>query len=79
MVPSTVSITASKLRENVYAILDEVLATGRPVTIRRKGRTLRIVAETPQSRLSQLIRRPEVVIGDDADLVHMDWSQEWRG
>ena len=43
------SITASKLRENVYRILDEVLATGVPVEIERNGRTLRIVPTTARS------------------------------
>jgi hypothetical protein len=34
--------TASRLRENVYRILDEVLETGVPVEIERRGKILRI-------------------------------------
>ena len=33
-------LTASKLRESIYEILDEILETGTPVEIERKGRIL---------------------------------------
>jgi len=73
------TITASKLRENIYRVLDQVLETGEPVEIERNGRRLRIIADDPPSTLQQLVRRPEVVIGDSADFVHLDWSAEWNG
>ncbi len=38
-------ITASKLRENIYQILDEAISTGTPVEVIRKGTVLRIVPE----------------------------------
>jgi antitoxin (DNA-binding transcriptional repressor) of toxin-antitoxin stability system len=73
------AITASKLRENVYRILDEVLETGEPVEIDRKGRTLRIVADGPPgSRLARVKPWPDLIVGDPEDLVHIDWSGEWR-
>jgi hypothetical protein len=72
-----VVVTASSLRQDIYRILDGVLATGEPVIIERGGRRLRIVAEEPMSRLDRLVRRPEVVSGDSGDLVGIDWSQEW--
>ena len=31
-------VTASKLRENIYRILDQVLETGVPVEIERRGK-----------------------------------------
>ena len=40
-------LTASKLREDIYRVLDHVLATGEPVEIERNGRRLRIVADEP--------------------------------
>jgi hypothetical protein len=42
-------VTASKLRENIYRILDEAIETGQPVEIVRKGVVLRIVTEKPPS------------------------------
>jgi hypothetical protein len=71
------ALTASKLRQDIYRILDEVLETGEPVVIERNGRRLRIVADDPPSRLDRLVRRPDVVTGDPDDLVHLDWSDEW--
>ena len=74
-----VAITASKLRENIYRVLDEVLATGQPVEIERNGRRLLIIADHRSSRLALLVNRSDVVVGDSADFVHLDWSSEWRG
>jgi Antitoxin Phd_YefM, type II toxin-antitoxin system len=73
------TITASKLREDIYRILDQVLATGEPVEIERNGRRLRIIADEPPSRLGRLVRRDDVVNGDSGDLVDLDWSSEWQG
>ncbi|MBI4617991.1 MAG: type II toxin-antitoxin system Phd/YefM family antitoxin [Planctomycetes bacterium] len=70
-------ITASKLRENIYKILDQVLETGIAVEVERKGRTLRIVAERPSSKLSRLEKRRFLNCGPD-EIVHCDWSGEWR-
>jgi hypothetical protein len=75
----SVILTASKLRDDIYRVLDHVLATGEPVEIERNGRRLRIVADEPPTRLGRLIRRADVVTGDSDDLVHLDWSDEWRG
>lgn len=74
------AVTASKLRANIYRILDQVLETGEPVEITRGGRTLKIVpAEEPRARkLDRLAKRPEALLGDPEDLVHLDWSKEWQ-
>ena len=71
------SITASELRANVYRLLDEVLETGQPLEIDRGGRTLRIIAVEPSSRVAALPKRPEFLVGDPEDLVSMDWTGEW--
>ncbi len=73
------TITASKLRENIYRVLDQVLETGEPVEIERNGRRLRIVADDPPNPLRHLVRRTDVVVGDSNDFVHLDWSGEWSG
>jgi antitoxin (DNA-binding transcriptional repressor) of toxin-antitoxin stability system len=69
-------VTASKLRENVYRILDEAIETGEPVEIVRKGVVLRIVLEKPPSKLARLKKR-SVFVGDPDDIIGMDWSKEW--
>lgn len=74
----TMAISGTTLRENVYRVLDEALESGQPVEIRRKGRTLHIVPEqTASSRLERLHKRP-TLRGEPEDLVHLDWSEEWK-
>lgn len=70
-------MTASALRRDIYRVLDRVIETGEPVIVERKGRRIRISAESAPSRLDQLVRRPDVVVGDSGDFVHLDWSSEW--
>jgi antitoxin (DNA-binding transcriptional repressor) of toxin-antitoxin stability system len=74
------ALTASKLRENIYRLLDQVLETGVPVEIVRGRRRLKIVPadEPATSKLDRLTARPKVLKGDPQDLVHLDWSTEWR-
>lgn len=70
-------MTTSALRRDIYRILDRVLESGEPVIIERNGRRVRISAEDVPSRLDALVRRPEVVVGNSDDFVHLDWSNEW--
>lgn len=74
------AITASRLRENVYKILDEVLETGVPVEIERKGQKLRIVPTEPVSmaKLRSIPRRDDEILCDPEDLVRIDWLAEWE-
>jgi prevent-host-death family protein len=70
-------LTASKLRENIYRILDQVLETGVPVEIRRRGKTVKIVPAEAVPKLSRLAPR-DYLRGDPEAIVHLDWSSEWR-
>ncbi len=75
--PRLVRLTASRLRETIYRILDRILETGRPVEIERRGRVLKIVAEEPPDRLARL-RPRDYLRGDPEEIVQLDWSAEWR-
>ena len=70
-------VSASKLRENIYQLLDQVLETGTPLEINRKGRTLKIVPVKGESKLGNL-KRHDCLDVDPDDIVHLDWSDEWR-
>lgn len=72
------AISASELRQNVYRLLDEVLRTGSPLEIERGGRRLRIVPVDAPEKLSRLSPHRGTIVGDPEDLVHVDWSGEWR-
>jgi hypothetical protein len=74
-------VTATKLRQNVYAILDQVAETGVPVEVERKGKILKIVPEKRKTLEERFPKRESFIIGDPADLATvdtMDWMKEWR-
>lgn len=50
------AVSASELRRNVYPLLDEVLESGTPLEIERRGRRLRIVPVDTVSRIARLTR-----------------------
>ncbi len=73
-------LTASKLRQNIYRILDQILQTGVPVEIERAGRLLKIVpVDSPKkSKLDNLEDHPDFLLCNPDELVHLDWSNEWK-
>lgn len=70
-------VTASELRRNVYRLLDEVLASGVPLEVERKGRRIQITAVPQRSKLDDLVPHPDYIVGDPDDLIHIDWYDEW--
>ena len=70
-------MTASELRANIYRLLDQVIETGVPLEIERKGQVLQVVLKETPSRLDRLVRRDDFIKGDPDDIVDMDWSGEW--
>lgn len=72
------SVTASQLRADVYRILDRALESGEPVEIERHGQILRLVPPRLRSWVDRLPKREGVVAGDPDELVHLDWSAEWK-
>ena len=70
--------SVSRLRANLYRLLDRVLDTGVPLEVERKGRRLRILPADSGGRLGNLRPHPEYLAADPDSLVHLDWSEEWR-
>ncbi|MCB1032814.1 MAG: type II toxin-antitoxin system Phd/YefM family antitoxin [Acidobacteria bacterium] len=73
------ALSASRLREDIYRILDRVAETGIPVEVKRRGKMLKIIAVEAPSKLANLEVRPEFLVGDPEEIVHLDWSSEWKG
>jgi hypothetical protein len=71
------TVKASALRQNIYKILDQVLESGIPVEIERRGKILKLVRAEPVSKLANLKPHP-YLLTDPEELVHLDWSDEWR-
>lgn len=73
----TMRYSATKLRQNLYNILDKVIEEGITVEIERKGHILKIITETPASKWDQL--EPHNIISDNPEsIVSIDWSDEWH-
>lgn len=69
--------SASKLRENIYQILDQIIVTGKAICIDRKGVLLTIMPSQVKGRLEGLKKR-KITKGNSEDIVHLDWSKEWK-
>ena len=74
--PQTVS--GSNIQRDILGLLDKVAKTGVPVEIERKGKRLLISPAEKRRNLDCLDEHPDFIIGDPDDLVHIDWSQEWK-
>lgn len=70
-------VTASDLRNDIYRILDQVIETGVAVEIERRGKILRIAPPSDVSKTGRLKRRP-CLVGEPDEIVHLDWSKEWK-
>lgn len=71
-------VTATKLREQLYRILDRVAETGEPVEIIRGGKVLKIVAASPRGKMKRLVSRKQYLKGDPDEIVHLDWADQWK-
>lgn len=71
------TLSASALRGNIYKLLDQVLESGQPLTIERKGKFLQVVPVEKPSKMKRLAKH-SCLNGDPQSIVHLDWSKEWR-
>jgi len=71
------AISISSLRQNIYKLLDRVLEDGTPLEIDRNGKKLIIMPAPDRDRMKKL-RQRKVMKCDPEELVHLDWSEEWK-
>ena len=69
-------ISVSSFRSNIYNILDDVIKTGRPIELDRKGSRLAIVPLEAKKKMDNLVKH-SVIVGDPQDLVALDCTEEW--
>lgn len=72
------ALNITRLRADLYKIIDQVIETGLPVEIERKGRVVQILPVEKRSRLARLKPHPKTIVGDPEELVHIDWSSHWK-
>ncbi len=70
-------ISATELRKNIYNLLDQILKTGTPLEIKRKGKVLKIIPEKKVKKLQNLKKR-KGFNGKPDDIIYMNWENEWK-
>ena len=71
------TLTATELRANLYRVIDEVLATGKPCRVKRGERAVLIQAEKPGRKvrdLSKIPRRDGLLNCTFDELVATTWE-----
>ncbi len=77
------TITATKLRADLYRVIDDVIKKGVPVEVELRGRKVRIVPAEPRDKLATLVKRPGVTIRDPGRLPRIKtfderkWRKKW--
>ena len=70
------SLTA--LRQQLFKVVDQVIATGVPAEINRKGHVVKIVLNAKKSKLDNLVPH-DCIVGDPEELVNLslnEWNEE---
>ncbi len=71
------SVTSLELTRDIDSLLNEICLTGLPIEINWQGKWFKIVpAEKKKNRLHNLIKRPNVIVGDLESLVNISWEHE---
>lgn len=69
-------LTISGLRKRIFRVFDQIIESGNPVVIRRKGFLIRISLEQKPSKLDRLQKR-DTIVGDPKELLNCKTS-EWN-
>ena len=73
------AISATKLRSNLYRVIDDVIRKGVPVEVELRGRKVFIVPAEPPDKLAKLVKRPGVILGDPGRLPAGSSGSRWPG
>jgi len=66
------------IQKDILKLLDKVVKTGVPLEIERKGKRLLISPAKKHRDLHCLEKHPDFIVGNPDELVHIDWSAEWK-
>jgi len=71
-------VTATKLRQDLYRILDRIAATGETVEIARGDKVLKIAVASPRGKMNRLVSRKRYLKGNPDEIIHLDWADPWK-
>ncbi len=76
-------ISATKLRADLYRVIDNVITSGVPVEVELRGKKVRIVPAEPRDKLANLVKRPGLIVGGGGRLDRArtfdaaKWRRKW--
>ena len=71
-------ISDINIQKDILKLLDKVVKTGIPLEIERKGKRLLISPAKKHRNLDCLEKHQDFVVGNPDDLIHIDWTSEWK-
>lgn len=77
------AITATRLRSDLYRVIDDVIKKGVAVEVELRGKKVRIVPAEPRDKLANLVKRTGVIAGDPGRLAKVKtfdeakWRKKW--
>ena len=77
------AISATKLRADLYRLIDNVITSGVPVEVELRGKRVRIVPVEPRDKLANLVKRPGLIVGGGGGLDRArafdaaKWRRKW--
>jgi len=71
-------LTLTTLRQKIFQIADEVLMTGRPVSIERNGKVLLLSPAIELNKSKSLKLKRRKLIRGDAESLHTVKVEEWH-
>jgi len=72
------NIAEATHKQDIYKLLHKVAQSGIPAEIEWDGKHF-IISPSGKKCLDCLENHPDFIVGDPDDLVHIDWSSEWKG
>jgi hypothetical protein len=75
---SMMSMSLTALRQQLFKVVDQVIATGIPIEIKRNGHIVKIVLDDKKSKLGNLVQH-DCIVGDPEALIDLhlqQWSEE---
>ncbi len=70
------SMSLTALRQQLFKVVDQIIATGIPKEINRNGHILKIILDDKKSKLANLTKH-DCIIGDPDELVDLS-LQQWN-
>lgn len=81
-------ITITELRSNIYAIIDEVIRTGKPVSVCRNNQVVTVALQKPKKKkkkiindLSKIVPLTDCLVEDAEFYRSIDWDslvEPWK-